>query len=29
MRRATQRLAQLYANALAAAGLRTTQYAII
>jgi hypothetical protein len=29
MRKATLRLTQLYANALAAAGLRTTQYAIL
>ena len=29
MRKATRRLTQLYANALAAAGLRTTQYAIL
>jgi hypothetical protein len=29
MRKVTRRLTQLYANALAPAGLRTTQYAII
>jgi hypothetical protein len=29
MRKATRRMTQLYANALAPAGLRTTQYAII
>jgi len=29
MRKATRRLTQLYANALAAAGLRTTLYAIL
>jgi hypothetical protein len=29
MCKATRRLTQLYANALAAAGLRTTQYAIL
>jgi hypothetical protein len=29
MRKAARRLTQLYANALAAAGLRTTQFAII
>jgi hypothetical protein len=29
IRKATRRLTQLYANAFAAAGLRTTQYAIL